>query len=106
VDTPHSDPHDLVRIFRDIDAGFGRLAVGLAGPAAASAGAVAALDLGVLFAQVADNLAAQLAARAVPDEFVIDDDGPRAGVMRRATPADYADPEDYGREPHYETPGA
>jgi len=24
-----------------------------------------------------------------PDEFVIDDDGPRAGVMRRATPADY-----------------
>lgn len=45
---------ELTSIYDDISDACHRLAIGLGGPATASAAAVAARDLGVLFEQLAD----------------------------------------------------
>lgn len=123
----------LAQIYIDITDACHRLADGLGGFADAGQGGRAARDLARLFGEIADHVAeanaendradtAEARAREmlsdlVPDEFVIDDDGPRAGVLCRATPADYAmplsdvirdgEPDQFGRLPgadHYGCP--
>jgi hypothetical protein len=79
---------DLARIFSSLDVACQKLATGLGGPAGASTAAEAARDMAALFGE----LTAYVRERYIPDEYVIDDDGPNAGVMRRATLADYAAP--------------
>ena len=110
ADDINSANRTITQTYRQISAAFDRLADGLSEPADASAAGRAARDLGALFSSIAQICATADAENAlygaIPDEFVMDDDGPRAGILRPVEPTDYA-PDSFGRsvgDRHYGCP--